>query len=172
MRETDGEALLFQLGAFLTKIKIVFAGGGEEGGGGRGIAKREGGRGEDERSVDGGATELVEFEQRCVEGEFGLSGAALEGKFSSFDHAGFKERSEAGGFAGEECFLERGETVGDFTHGGGAGVGGVQTIGERAGARFEGAAETSEAQFGEGNLAVGERLADREATGPLEGLRK
>jgi len=172
LRETDDEALLLQLGAFQAEIEIVFAGGGEEGIGGGGISKREHGGADDERIVEGGAAELVEFEERGVEGEFGVGGAALEGKFGGLDHTRFEERSEAGRFAGEERVLERGETVGDRAHGGGAGVGRVQAVGEGAGARFEGVAETGEAEFGEGDLAVGEGFAEGEAAGPFEGLRE
>ena len=54
----------------------------------------------------------------------------------------------------------------------GAGVGRVQAVGEGAGARFEGVAETGEAEFGEGDLAVGEGFAEGEAAGPFEGLRE
>ncbi len=132
----------------------------------------EGGRGEDERGIGSGTTELVEFEERGMDGEFGVRGAALERKFGGFDDAGFEERCEAGGLTREKGFLECGEAVGDFAHGGGAGVGRVQTVGEGARAGFEGRAETGEAEFGEGDLAVGEGFAEGEATGPLEGLRE
>ena len=113
---------------------------------------------------------MVEFQQCGVEGEFGGGGAALEGKLRGFDDAGFQEWGESGGFAGEEVFFKRSETVGDFAYGGGAGVGGVESVGERAGAGFEGSAEAGEAELGEGDLAVRERFAQGEATGLIEGL--
>jgi hypothetical protein len=91
-----------------------------------------------------------------VERELGGGGAALERKFGGFDDARFEEWGESGGFAGEEVFFKSSETVGDFAHGGGAGVGGVEAVGESAGTGFERGAEAGEAELGEGDLAVGE----------------
>jgi hypothetical protein len=115
---------------------------------------------------------LVEFDAGGGGGEGGLGGAALEDEFLRLDHAGFEEGRETGGVAGEEGFLEDAEAFGDLGGGGGFFLSGEEGGGEDARAVAQGGLEAGEAEFGEGDIAVGDGFAEGETAGPLEGLRE
>ncbi len=94
----------------------------------------------------------------------------MQRQLGGLDHASLQQGSDAGGLAGEEGFLERGEAFGDFAHGCGLRVARVQAIGERAGAGGESVFKPGESEFGQLDISVGDGLAQGEAARPLEGL--
>jgi hypothetical protein len=170
-RQRDDEPLLLQFELGGAELKVVLARGRQRGvGRGRGT-ERERDRRERDRGVHRQAAELVQLHEGGLDGQPRLGGAFLQRQLLRLDDASLQQRGDAAGLAGEEELAQRLVAGGDFRRGGGALLGGLQAVGERAGAGGERGLEAGEAEFGERDLAVGDGLAQREPARPLEGLR-
>ena len=149
---------------------MLTRGGDERGGVGGGLEGERGG-GHAQWRGEGGAAQLVQFDEGGLDGELRRGGTALQGQLGRLDHAGFQQRGDAGGRAGEERVLQRGETPGHLAGGLRLGLAGVEPIGEGLGAGGQGVFKARETQLGELELAAGDGFPQGEAAGPLEGLR-
>ena len=168
--QRDFEALLPDFRLTHPQIKVVRARGREQSIQVRSVGEGQRRRLQPQHVRPRHAAQLIQFEPRALDCQRGFGRFSFQGQLGRLDDARLQQRRQPGGIALDQHFAQLLEATGHFLRHRLLLLRRQGRVSQRAGPGRQRHLELRQPKFGELNLMIGNRLAQRDAPRPLDGL--